>query len=553
MSVTEPDPHPQERSQRGFLGWVEKTGNALPDPAFLFLYLIGFLVVVSIISGLFNLSETLSTQILSGMPDSQKARFGIGEDGVISAKMLISPENLQKLFVQMPETFAHFHPLGLVLTVMLGAGVAERAGLFGTAMRAAVGDAPKFLLTPMIALIAMLGNLAADAAYVVLIPLAGIVFAAAGRHPVAGIAAAFAGVSGGFSANLVMGQLDALLLGITSEAAGILVEDFPTNIAGNWYFIAGMTFIFLPVIWFVTDVIIEPRLGKWKASMAGEDVPMDDVKRELTPGEKKGLGRAGLGLLAVLIFWAFMTLGPGTPLMNEAACPDEALAAGDCSFQARLTPFYTSLVAGFFVLFFVTAWLYGAAAGTVKDHRDIVDMMTGAMKDMGYYLVLAFMAAHFVAMFNWSNLGLIFAVKGANAIQESALPIWGILVVVILFAAVLNLFVGSASAKWAFLAPVVVPMLMILGVSPEMATAAYRVGDGATNIITPLMVYFPLILTFAKRWDRSFGLGSLTAMMLPYSIFLLISGLAMTIFWVQMDWPLGGGITVEYSLPGTGE
>lgn len=549
MSVTEPDPVPEGRSQKGFLGWVERTGNALPDPAFLFLYLIGILVVISIIAAVLGLSETLTPQILSGMPDSQKARFGIGEDGVISALSLLNAENLQRLFVQMPETFAHFHPLGLVLTVMLGAGVAERAGLFGTAMRAAVGDAPKFLLTPLIALIAMLGNLAADAAYVVLIPLAGIVFAAAGRHPVAGIAAAFAGVSGGFSANLVMGQLDALLLGITSEAAGILVEDFPTNIAGNWFFIAGMTVVFLPVIWFVTDVIIEPRLGKWSSALAGDDVPMDDVKRELTPGEKKGLGRAGLGLLVVIIAWAFMTFGPGTPFIDEAACPAEALAAGDCSAQARLTPFYNSLVAGFFVLFLVCAWLYGAAAGTVKNHHDIVAMMTGAMKDMGYYLVLAFMAAHFVAMFNWSNLGLIFAIKGANVIQANDLPIWGILVAVILFAAVLNLFVGSASAKWAFLAPVVVPMLMLLGISPEMATAAYRVGDGATNIITPLMVYFPLILTFARRWDTSFGLGSLTAMMLPYSIFLLVSGIAMTIFWVQMGWPLGGGIGVEYTLP----
>ncbi|MEM9233546.1 MAG: AbgT family transporter, partial [Pseudomonadota bacterium] len=506
------------RSQRGFLGWVERTGNALPDPAFLFLYLIGILVVISIAASLFGLSETLSERILSGMPDSQKARFGIGEDGVISALSLLSAQNLERLFVQMPETFAHFHPLGLVLTVMLGAGVAERSGLFGTAMRAAVGDAPKFLLTPMIALIAMVSNLAADAAYVVLIPLAGIVFAAAGRHPVAGIAAAFAGVSGGFSANLVMGQLDALLLGITSEAAGILVQDFPTNIAGNWYFIAGMTCIFLPVIWFVTDAIIEPRLGKWNASMAGEDVPMDDVKRELTPEEKKGLGRAGLGLVVVVLLWAFMAVGwpwdwvrhwfmgadsPTSALIDVSACPPERLEAGDCSAQARLTPFYTSLVAAFFVLFIVTAWLYGAAAGTIRNHRDVVEMMTGAMKDMGYYLVLAFMAAHFVAMFNWSNLGLIFAVKGANSIQAAELPIWGILVAVILFGAVLNLFVGSASAKWAFLAPVVVPMLMLLNVSPEMATAAYRVGDGATNIITPLMVYFPLILTFAKRWDSS--------------------------------------------------
>ncbi|MEM6606127.1 MAG: AbgT family transporter, partial [Pseudomonadota bacterium] len=387
------------RHQPGFLGWVERTGNALPDPVFLFLYLIGIVVVLSVAARLLGVSETLAPEILAGMPDSQKARFGIGADGVVSAKSLLSAENLSRLFVNMPETFAHFHPLGLVLTVMLGAGVAERAGLFGTAMRAAVGDAPKILLTPLIALIAMIGNLAADAAYVVLIPLAGIVFAAAGRHPVAGIAAAFAGVSGGFSANIIMGQLDALLLGITSEAAGILVENFPTNIAGNWYFIVGMLFVFLPVIWFVTDRIIEPRLGEWNAAMAGDDVPMDDIQRELGPDERRGLRRAGLALIGVVLTWVLLVFAPGTPLINEAACPAELLAVGDCSAQARLTPFYNSLIAGFFILFLATAWAYGVAAGTIKSHRDVVDMMSGGMRDMGYYLVLAFMAAHFVAMF----------------------------------------------------------------------------------------------------------------------------------------------------------
>ncbi|MEM6625372.1 MAG: AbgT family transporter [Pseudomonadota bacterium] len=535
--------------QRGFLGWIERTGNALPDPVFLFLYLIAGLAGISVIADLTGLSEILSDQILAGMPESQKARFGIGADGIISAQSLFSADNLRRLVVDMPETFAHFHPLGLVLTVMLGAGVAERAGLFGTAMRAAVGDAPKYLLTPLIGLIAMLGNLAADAAYVVLIPLAGIVFAAAGRHPIAGIAAGAAGVSGGFSANLIMGQLDALLLGITSEAAGILVADYPTNIAGNWYFIVAMTFLFLPIIWFVTDRIIEPKLGPYDPTRGDSGETVTQEREELTQGESRGLLYAGVAALVVAGLWVAMVFGPGTPLIEEAACPDAALAAGDCSYQARLTPFYNSLVAGFFVLFIACAWAYGACAGTIKGHRDVVEMMTGSMRDMGYYLVLAFVAAHFVAMFNWSNLGLIFAVKGANAIQASQLPIFAVLGVVVVFAAFLNLFVGSASAKWAFLAPVVVPMLMLLGVSPEMATAAYRVGDSATNIVTPLMVYFPLILTFAQRWERDFGLGSLMAVMIPYSIYMMISGLALVMVWAGLGLDLGPGVGVEYALP----
>lgn len=535
-------------NRRGFLAWVERTGNALPDPVFLFLYLIIALIVISIIASLAGASETLSSQILAGMPDAQKARFGIGEDGVVSAKSLLSAENLQRLFVDMPDTFAHFHPLGLVLTVMLGAGVAERAGLFGTAMRAAVGNAPKYLLTPLVAFIAMMGNLAADAAYVVLIPLAGIVFAAAGRNPIAGIAASFAGVSGGFSANLVMGQLDALLLGITGEAAGILVADYPVNIAGNWYFIAVMLFIYIPIIWFVTDKLVEPKLGAWDETALNRESSENTVERDLSADESRGLKHAGFALLGVIILWAAMVFGPDTPLVNETACPDAKLAAGDCSYQARLTPFYNSLVAGFFILFLLCAWAYGRAVGSIKNHRDIVTMMADSMKDMGYYLVLAFAAAHFVAMFNWSNLGLIFAIKGASAIEASNLPVFAVLGVMVLFSALLNLFVGSASAKWAFLAPVVVPMLMLSGISPEMATAAYRVGDGATNIITPLMVYFPLILTFANRWNKDFGLGSLTATMIPYSIMMLISGLALTMIWAALGLPLGGGATVEFSM-----
>jgi len=541
-----------EDHRKGFLAWIERTGNALPDPVFLFLYLILGLVVLSIITALFGLSETLSPEILSGMPDNQKARFGIGPDGVVTVKSLLSAENLQRLFVQMPETFAHFHPLGLVLTVMLGAGVAERSGLFGSAMRAAVGDAPKYLLTPLIAFIAMMGNLAADAAYVVLIPLAGIVFHAAGRHPIAGIAAAFAGVSGGFSANLVMGQLDALLLGITGEAAEILIADYPVNIAGNWYFIVAMMFVYIPIIWYVTDKLVEPKLGTYDPSLAQEghlDTDQPEVNQDLSSNERKGLKHAGLAMLAVMIAWVVMVFAPGTPLVNEAACTDAMIAEGLCTAQARLTPFYTSLVAGFFILFILGGWFYGKAVGAIKNHRDLVTMMTDAMKDMGYYLVLAFAAAHFVAMFNWSNLGLIFAIKGASAIQASNLPVFAVLGVMVIFSAILNLFVGSASAKWAFLAPVVVPMMMLSGISPEMTTAAYRVGDGATNIITPLMVYFPLILIFAQRWKKDYGIGSLTAIMIPYSIWMLISGLILTMIWAGFGFPMGGGAMVEFAMP----
>lgn len=528
------------RQNTGFLGWVERTGNRLPDPVFIFFYLTLGLIAISVVLQMIGFSALHPTQVDA---DGNAVR--------IFSTSLLGAENIQKLWTEMPKTFTHFHPLGYVLVVMLGAGVAERSGLFASAMRAAVRSAPTALLTPVVALVAMVGNHAADAGYVVLIPLAGVLFAAAGRHPLAGIAAAFAGVSGGFSANISPGQLDALLFGITEEAvqASALDAAWTSNIAGNAYFIFVMTAVYLPIIWYVTDRIIEPRLGEWQPSeedaeayAAGEDAP-------LAPEQSKGLRSAGLAALAVIAAWAFMTLGPNTPLINEAACAPGTIESGDCSVHTTFRPFYQSLVAAFFVLFLAAGWAYGKSAGSIKDHRDLVDMMAESMKTLGYYMVLAFAAAHFVAMFKWSNLGLISAVHGADAIQSTGLPLPLVLGLIVLFSGSLNLFIGSASAKWALMAPVLVPMLMLLGVSPEGATAAYRVGDSATNIITPLMVYFPLILVFAQRWNPDFGLGSLTAMMIPYSVWLLISGVLLMIAWVYLGWPLGPDAPVGYVLP----
>lgn len=526
-------------SQKGFLGWVERTGNKLPDPVFIFFYLIIALVLFSVVAAWLQFSAEHPTQTNAD-----------GSPVVIAAESLLSAENVQRLWVEMPQTFTHFHPLGYVLVVMLGAGVAERAGLFASGMRAAVRGAPTSLLTPVVALVAMLGNHAADAGYVVLIPLAGVLFAAAGRHPLAGIAAAFAGVSGGFSANISPGQLDALLFGITQEAVDNsgLDPTYAVNLAGNWAFISVMLFIYLPIIWYVTDKIIEPRLGHW--SPEGEMAETyGDEDAPLTRQQSRGLAFAGLALLGVVLLWVVMTLGPGTPLINEEACAPGTIASGECSVHQTLRPLYSSLVAAFFLLFLAAGWAYGVAAGTIRNHRDLVNMMAEAMKDMGYYLVLAFAAAHFVEMFGWSNLGFISAVHGAGAIQNTGLPLPIVLGLIVVFSGVLNLFVGSASAKWALLAPVLVPMLMLLGVSPEGATAAYRVGDSATNIITPLMVYFPLILVFAQRWQKDFGLGSLTAIMIPYSVWLLISGVVLMVAWVYLGLPLGPDSPVDYRLP----
>ena len=521
-----------KQTSRSWLNAVERIGNQLPDPVFLFLYLIGILIVISVAFAIFDLSALHPTLVdANGAPQ------------VIYSTSILSPDNIARLWTEMPKTFTHFHPLGYVLVVMLGAGVAERSGLFAAAIRSAVRNAPRHLLTPVVALVAMLSNHAADAGYVVLIPLAAILFASAGRHPLAGVAAAFAGVSGGFSANITPGQLDALLFGITEAAVDSsgLQSPWQMNIAGNWYFVSALMVIYLPIIWWVTDKIIEPRLGAWSPS-AEQVADFGDDAKPLTDAQQHGLKRAGWAVLGVCAAWLLMTFGPGTPLLLDGPGTE------NMAWYQKANPFFKSLVAGFMLLFLLAGWAYGSVAGSIKNHRDLVEMMSDAMKDMGYYLVLAFMAAHFVAMFNWSNLGLIIAIHGADAIENSGLPLSLLVGFIVIFAGLLNIFVGSASAKWALLAPVLVPMLMLLGISPEGATAAYRVGDGATNIITPLMVYFPLILIFAQRWQQDFGLGSLTAMMIPYAIWMMLSGLVLIVAWIFLGIDLGPGAPVRFDL-----
>lgn len=524
-----------DKSQGRVLAWVERTGNRLPDPVIIFFYLILALIGVSILTDLLNVSAQHPTQL-----------DAMGNPVVEQAVSLLAAENIQRLWTQMPQTFTHFHPLGYVLVVMLGAGVAERSGLFATAIRAALANAPTHLLTPFVALIAMLSNHAADAGYVIVIPVAAIIFAASGRHPILGIGVGFAGVSGGFSANFTPGQLDALLFGITESAyeASNIDVGWSMNIAGNWWFIIALLMLYIPVIWYVADRIIEPRLGQWQPANEADAESYRNPDAPLTDEQRRGLRHAGLALLGVAIAWTAMVFGPGTPLLNDG--PEMA----GSPWYSVAAPFFKSLVAAFLILFLMAGWAYGRAAGTIKSNQDLVDMMSDAMRDMSYYLVLAFFAAHFVAMFGWSNLGLITAVHGADAIRGSGLPLPIVLGLIVLFAGLLNLFVGSASAKWALLAPVLVPMLILLGISPDGATAAYRVGDSATNIITPLMVYFPLVLVFAQRWQKDFGLGSLTAMMIPYSIWMLITGTLLMMLWLFLGIPLGPGAPAEIMLPG---
>jgi aminobenzoyl-glutamate transport protein len=381
----------------------------------------------------------------------------------------------------------------------------------------------------------MVSHHASDAAYVVVIPLAAVLFAAVGRHPLAGLAAGFAAVSGGFAGNITPGQSDALILGITEPAARLIDPTYTVTIAGNWWFILGIVAVFTPIAWFVTDKVVEPRLGTWTPDAGA---PAQLAESRLGREEKRGLLFALGAVLALGALWAALTLMPNSPFVDP-----EGEAA------ARYNPLFRSLVAFFALFFFLSGTAYGVGAGTVRSHRDLVRMMGEGMAVLAPYIVLAFFAAHFVAMFNWSNLGAVTAVHGADFLRGVNLPTPLLLVLVVLVSAFFDLFIGSASAKWSALAPIVVPMFMLLGISPEMTTAAYRMGDSFTNIVTPLMSYFPLILAFAQRWDKSFGLGSLIATMLPYAAAFAVAGLTMTAAWVALDIPVGPGAEVHYAPP----
>lgn len=519
---------------RGFLAAVERLGNRLPDPVMLFVWLILLLVLLS------ALGQWLGWQASLPYSGQTPPPGGTLADGRLHfrAESLLSEANVRRLFTQMAATLTGFAPLGFVLVVMFGAAVAERAGLFSALIRASLARLAPPVLTPACAMVGMAAHQASDAAYVVYVPLVALVYAVVGRHPVAGLATGIAAVAGGFAANFAPGQLDIILLSFTQEAARIVDPGWTMNPFGYWYFALANVLLFVPIIWVLTDRLVEPRLGRWRAP-DDSALAAELASAEVTAAERRGLLLAGVAAAMVAALTLALLFTPGfSPLRDLGAMGVQ-----------RLQPLFTSLIALFATLFMAAGIAFGIGAGTVRGSRDVVAMMTAGIGSMAPYIVFAFFAAHFVAMFGWSNLGPITAINGAALLADWGLGAPLLLVGVLLFSSLLDLFIGSASAKWAALSPVVVPMFMLLGISPEMTTAAYRMGDSYTNIMTPLMAYFPLFLMFARRWAPGYGVGSLLALMLPYALCFMAAGIAMTWAWVAFDLPLGPGASVSWSPP----
>ncbi|QFU74308.1 AbgT family transporter [Halioglobus maricola] len=497
------------------LGAIERIGNRLPDPTMLF---VGLLFVTWLLSWGLSYIDFGLTDPRSGEP--------------LKIINQLAPASLTAFFASMVKTFAHFHPIGVVLVAMLGIGVAEHTGFINTGLRAMMNVTGKAWLTPMVILVGIVSHTAADAGYVLVIPLGGVIFYAAGRHPLAGIAAAFAGVSGGFSANFVPSAIDPMLQGISQSAAQILDPDITLNPLNNFFFTASSSIVIIGLGWIITDRVVEPRLAHQPLDGDLEGLPSMDA---LNDKERSGL-RAALWTMGLCI----------VALVASAWPESSAWRGAGGSLTERGAPLMGSIVPLIFVFFLLPSIVYGVKAGTVKSSRDIIEGMTAAMHSMAYYLVIMFFIAQFLYSFAQSNMGILLALEGAAMLKALALPAGLTITGVVVLTGLLNLFIGSASAKWALLAPILVPMLMELGISPDLAQAAYRVGDSTTNIITPLMPYFPLVVVYCQRYMKNAGIGTVTALMLPYSVVFITLWTCFLLAYWALGLPLGLQASYNY-------
>jgi aminobenzoyl-glutamate transport protein len=500
-----------------FLNLIEKVGNALPHPATLFLMLALTSLLFSWIGYMFDWQVVHPNE-------------GIG---IVKVKNLLSIEGLHYILKSTVTNFTSFAPLGIVLVAMLGIGIAEKSGLISALIRMMVLKTPAKYLTFVLVFSGIMSNFASDIGYVLLIPLGAIIFKSVGRHPIAGMAACFAGVSGGFSANLIIGTIDPLLAGLSQEAAQLIDPNYIVNPTCNYYFMFVSTIIISLVGTFVTEKIVVPRLGKYDESMGSGEV--DESKfTSLSKQEKKGIKYASLvalGFIAIII----IGLVPEQGFLRSA------------EGSILKSPVIKGVVTILFLLCAACGIIYGKVVGLYKNDSDVMNSMAGSIKTLASYIVLVFFAAQFVAYFKESQLGIYIAVTGAEILKAADLNIYVLMLMFIIFAASLNMLMGSASAKWAILAPVFIPIFMTMGYSPELSQVVFRIGDSVTNIISPMMSFFALIIAYFQQYDRKSGIGTIMSCMIPYSIIFFIAWSLLLFIWIYFEIPLGPGSVLFYN------
>ncbi|MCL2289839.1 MAG: AbgT family transporter [Bacteroidetes bacterium] len=500
------------KSKKGFFYYVEKGGNALPHPALLFGI---FALTIFILSGIGSLLGWQGVHPATGKE--------------VEVFNLMSRDGIHFILLSMVKNYTSFAPLGIVMVAMLGIGIAEHSGLVKSAINAMLAKTPPHLITVMIVFTAVLSKVAGDLGYLLIIPLSGVIFHSVGRNPLVGMSAAFAGVSGGFSANFVITSLDPLLAGLTQEAAQILDPNYVVLPTANYYFMATSAVMVTIVATVVTVKWVEPRLGRYTG-----DVPQEEIAQP-TKLEKKGLRNAGLCFLA----W-FVLLGIGL-------VPENGVLRGAGGGLLN-SPALIGFISLLFLTFATAGAVYGFTVGKYKKGADVMSGMNESMKSLAAYLVLVFFAAQFIAWFKESNLGIMLAINGATFLKNADIGLIPLVILFILFTAMTNFLMGSASAKWAIMGPVFVPIFMLLGYSPELSQAVFRIGDSITNIISPMMSFFALIIVYYQKYDKKAGIGTIVATMLPYTITFFICWTALLIIWIVFNLPLGPGVSLYYGM-----
>lgn len=522
---------------------VEKAGNKVPHPAIIFLLLIAIVVVVSAVLGAMGTSHS-TYEVIAPEPSAiatgavpgpsvydtgtivtyetiDPVKYRI-EKRTVSVKSLLTAEGIRFIYSSLIPSFMGFTALGLMIVALVGAGVAEGSGLVQAVIRKLVMVSPGWALTYILAFVGIVSSIAADAAYLVLIPLGGTAFLSIRRHPLAGLALGFAAVAGAFTVNMLIKPLDAVLVEFTNDAIRLVDPSKTIGLASNlWFSIASVIFLTL-LIAFITERLIEPRLGEYQGEKPAEG------GAELSADEARGLNWAVLGLLGVLVVFGLLALPPGAPLRN----PDTGVLIGN-------SPFMNGLIALITVVFLVTGAAYGVGAKTMKSATDIIKAIEKALAGMGSLIFLFLIISQFVAYFNYTNMGTIMALKMSDVLKASNIgPFW-LLIGFILVVLIVDLVITGAIAKWAIFAPIFVPLLVKLSVDPSAVLAAYRIADSPINAITPLNAYFALVVGFAQKYDKTAGVGTIVSLMLPYVSILIVLWTLLFAVWYLPGLPWG--------------
>ena len=497
---------------------VERVGNGLPHPTTMFIIFTLILIAVSYVAAKMGVKVSYETY------DNATKSLVTKETAVVN---LLSPNSIRFMYTSVINNFTSFIALGTVFTIIMGVGVADGSGFMAAVLKKIVAVTPRKAVTATVIFLGIMSNVASSTGYVMLVPLGAILFMSFGRHPIAGLAATFAGVSGGWSANLLIGTNDPVFAGMSTEAARMINPNYTVLPTGNWYFMVASTFLITFVGTLVTEKIIEPRLGEY---IPEEKIAVDDISLD----EKRGMKFA---LISLVVFFI---------IVGVLVVPENALLRNPTTGELLRSPFMSGIVFLMSMFFMIPGIFYGIGARTIKSDKDIINLMVKSINNLSGFMVLIFFAAQFVVFFNYSNLGIILSVKGANFLQETGFVGVPLIFAFIVMTAIINIFIAVDSAKWAIMAPIFVPMFMRIGFSPELTQAAYRVGDSCTNVIAPLMPFFPLVVAFAQKYDKKSGMGTMISLMLPYSIAFLIGWIILLIIWFVFNIPLGIGGGIHY-------